>query len=39
MRIRLISPLILATLLGLAGDAPAHVGDEIYPFYERSTTI
>ena len=34
MRIRLISPLILAALLGLAGDAPAHIGDEIYPFYE-----
>ena len=29
MRIRLISPLILATLLGLAGGTSAHIGDEI----------
>ena len=34
MRIRLISPPILATLLGLAGGTSAHVGDEIYFFYE-----
>ena len=35
MRIRLISPPILAALLGLAAsDAHAHIGDEIYPFYE-----
>ena len=30
MRIRLIPPLILAALLGLASGTPAHVGDEIY---------
>ena len=34
MGIRLISPLILATLLGLAGGTLAHLGDQIYPFYE-----
>ena len=34
MRIRLIPPLILAALLGLASGTPAHVGDEIYLFYE-----
>ena len=26
--------LVLATLLGLAPPAHAHVGDQIYPFYE-----
>ena len=34
MRIRLIAPLILAALLGLASGTPAHVGDEVYLFYE-----
>ena len=34
MRACLISLLTLAPLLGLASEAHAHIGDEIYPFYE-----
>ena len=34
MRTCLVALLTLAPLLGLASQAHAHVGDEIYPFYE-----
>ena len=34
MRTRTVSLLPLAALLGLASGAHAHLGDEIYPFYE-----